>query len=450
MKEELKQQMAQAMKEIAQELNSKHSNSSAQETNIFKILKVDQYEIRHGAFLEFLLDPERNPELADFFLQEWLKEIVSELVLQDEQLKKIIEGDYEKIGHINEANRYSEIPFNNKGNINRIDHALEVSLRGTRRVLVFEYKHNGILQNDLVAYRNYVEKQYEGKRVEIYCFVLELDHKSHDKSGGDGWSFISRETLINAISETLREASRKDMQATRLYLEHYLQVLQPDPEDYELLKGFRAELWDLWNPEVAQVDPDAEYFEELLEKYVGSVHYNSLISSFHYHLLFDWAVAEAAESIGNIRVRVNSGWVRLNLNNNYKNLYLSTFLHEEENGQLYMAIELRSWHDTKISEQESKVQYDFLRDALFLHPSIKDSLNELSDPDDLRYITLVKDGGTLLKRNHPKNCKTPFDLSLTWLWPIDQQTLKIICTQGKPQVFNEWIKELEWWVEALS
>lgn len=450
MNKEVKQHMEQAIKKLAQNLNHKDQDEIAQETNIFKILKVDQHEIRHGAFLEFLLDPERNPELAEFFLQTWLKEIVSELVLQDEQLDKIIEGDYEKVGHINEVNQYSEIPLNNKGNINRIDHALEVSLKNTCRVLVFEYKHNGVLQNDLIAYKNYVEGQYKGKRAEIYCFVLELGNKSHDKTVTEGWHFISRETLINAISETLREACRKDMQATRLYLEHYLQVLQPDPEDYELLKGFRAELWDLWNPEVAQEDPDAEYFEELLEKHVGSEHYKNLLSSFNYYLLFDWAVAEAAQSIGNVTVRVNDGWVRLKLNNNYKNLYLFTYLHEEENGQIYMAIKLRSWHDTKIPEQESKAQYGFLRDALSQHPSIKKSLNELSDPDDLRYITLVKDGDTLLKRNHPNGCKTPFDLSLTWLWPIDQQTFKAISTQEKPQIFKEWIEELEWLAKALS
>lgn len=451
-----KNQMQKAMQNLAKVLE-KQGSIAAQETNIFKILKVDQHEIRHGAFLEFLLDPERNPVLADCFLKAWLDEITSELALDDEQVSKIIEGEYEYIDHIESASQYSEIPFDNKGSNNRIDHAFEVKLKGTTRVFVFEYKHNGVLQNDLGAYRAYVEKQYEGKRAEIYCFILELGHKTHDKPEFDGWHFISRETLIEAVRSTLAEARRNDMQATRLYLEQYLEILQPDPKAFDLLKDYRSELWTLWNPEISrEFDPNAEYFTELLEKYIVAVDDRDLLNSFEYHLLLDWAVAESvafSETMSNVSIRINSGWVRLRPKNSPNNFYLLTYLDEGEDGQLYLVIKLRSWHDTRAPIKESKAQYQLLHKALAEHKQIGQWYRDLSEPDALRFVTLNNmdnEVEVVSKRGQPSNCKTPYDLSIVWRWPISLQTFEQIARgQHQPEIFRNWLQDLEYWADAI-
>lgn len=455
---DLSKQMEQAIKKIAKVLEEQNIDTpAAQETNIFRILRVDQHEIRHGAFLEFLLDPERNPELADCFLRSWLEEIASELALEDEQVEKIIDGDYEIVNHIAGANRYSEIPFNNKASSNRIDHALEVQLKGTRRVLVFEYKHNGVMQNDLKAYRAFVENEYRESRgrAKIYCFILELSHKSHNDSCEEGWFFISRDTLINAVTRTLDEARRKDMQATRLYLEHYLAILQPDPDGLELLVKYRAELWNLWNPEVARFDPEAKYFNEILNAHISSEEHRDLLNSFDYHMLVDWAVSEAVNSIRGLSARVNSGWVRILREGIPKNLYLFTYLHEEESGELYLATKLRSWQDTKIPAKKSEEQYHLLCEALSGHSQIGEWFSSLTRPEEVRFAILVKEdeGGAQVKakRNHPINCKTPFDLSVTWLWPINQHKLQQIATDtDKPQIFHNWLDDLKAWAADLS
>lgn len=453
MKNEKIKTMKNAIVKIAAVLEKKDRDliSPPQETNIFKILKVDQHEIRHGAFLEFLLDPERNRELADFFLQAWLAEIKKELILDDIHFDQIIDGEYEYINHIADANRYTEINFTNKGKSYRIDHALEVKLKGTCRVLVFEYKSNGVLQNDLDAYLANVEARYEGKKTKIFCFILEFGFKNHGKSKNKDWYFISRNTLIGAVNKTIDEARRKDMQATRLYLEQYMEVLQPEPKDFDFLKQYRKELWDLWNPEIARVDPEAKGFDKLLEKHVTSEKHRDLLNSFNYHMLFDWVVSESVMSCKGLSVRVNSGWVRLRPEGSPKNLYLSTYLCEEESGQLYMATVISSWQDRKLPLKDSEAQHALVCKALSEHHEVGKWFKNLGDHKSLRVAILVKgNDDPLVERNHPTNCNTHFQLCVHWLWPIELEMLKKIVLNEKPDVFQEWLNDLEYWIKSLS
>lgn len=450
---DLKVQMAKAMERIADKFEIRMSGRDEfyQETNIFKILKVDQYEIRHGAFLEFLLDPERNPVLAYFFLEAWLEEIVSDLSLDDAQLYKITQGEYEGVSYISGADRYSEIPVKRQDGNYRIDHALEVQLKGTRRVFVFEYKHNGIVQNDLKVYREFIETAYSGRRADVYCFVLELSHKIHRSQNQDGWHYIQRETLVKAVARTLEQARLHDMQATRLYLEQYLEILQPDPDDYELLKECKPELWSLWNPEVAKADPEANLFNSLLEEYVSSDWLRDLLESFNYHMLFDWIVSDVAKSMLGLTARVNSGWVRLTRGGCPRNIYLSTYLHEESSGQLFMGISIESWQGTKTPIDEAKKNYNLLRKAISEHSEVGQRFNGEVDMDGLRYVSLVKDGEVLKQRNHQPESKTKYKFTFNWLWSIDHEVLeRIITGDSKPEIFKEWLEDLDYWSMALS
>ena len=45
--------------------------------NIFKVLKIDNYEIRHSNFLAWLLNPKENHKLKDTFLKGFLKEVLT-------------------------------------------------------------------------------------------------------------------------------------------------------------------------------------------------------------------------------------------------------------------------------------------------------------------------------------------------------------------------------------
>ncbi len=453
----IKKQMEQAIEKIAEKLNEKSEEPVViQETNIFKILKVDNYEIRHGAFLEFLLDPERNPELAYHFLEEWLKAIDKELTLSDGQVNKIIDGEYEDILPIEKADgRYSEIPISKDKNSQRIDHALEVKLEKTRRVFVFEYKFNGRLDNDLKAYKKFVDGLYKGKQAKIYYFCLELGHKKHNVSADGSWQFISRDTLVEAVSNTLAEAKRKDMFATQLYMKYYLEILQPDIDP---IKDCRRELWNLWNPEIARCDPEGEHCCKLIEKSDLSNDHKALLYSFHYDLLVEWKVAEWAEQNG-MDARINSRGVRLRPRGCCrKHLYLYTYLDENEKGDLFLATKLTNLQDNEVSQHINKKQYQFMRTVLE-NFEIKHSI-KWADPKEkpsLRSVVVVNnDDKKIIEKEHRSNPEKPFDLSFTWLWPLCSENNELekiaIATeqQQMPDVFSKWTDDIKWWVEKIS
>lgn len=451
MKNKIHRQMEEAIKKIAKKINSRNKPPAFQETNIFKILKLTRHELRHAAFLEFLLDPERNPLLAKYFLQAWVAEIILELNISDPRLEDIINNNksYE-INPIqgetkNIRNNYSEITTSKN---KRIDHALEVSLSGTKRVFVFEYKYDGVLQNNLDEYKNYIEKLYGNNRATIYYFILELAHKKHDKPKNEDWRFISRNTLINALEQTLQEARSKDMQATRLYLEQYLEILQPNLEGLERLRDLREELWSFWNPEVAEIDPYGEHFVKLVNSYIDSEENQELLNSnYNYNILFDWAVIEAVDLMPIITTRLNKGWIRIILNNSFKNLYLSTCLYEANNC-IYMDIIVNSWHDSKLPKADVKPQYELVKKAVQKNRFSKD----IKDFDNLRFLRVTNKDKILERVNHPSNCKTPYQLKTHYSWEINFEQLKSIClpSADKPEIFNEWLKEIEWWVKELS
>lgn len=457
MEEKLLASMKNAVLSIANTVDKEIHTPSIQETNIFKILKMENHEIRHCAFLEYLLDPDRNLELATDFLSTWLSYIVQDQGISDAELDKFIYDKKGTIGKIEGENRYTEIiakgNSQSKKNDLRIDHALEIKLKGTCRVLVFEYKQNGVVNNDLKKYHKFIQNRYKNKKSKIYYFILELGTKSHTQGKEEIWKYLSRESFINALEDTLGLARRKDMMATSLYIEKYLEILQPDPEPHSMLFNLKSQLWDLWNPEVQKQDPEEKYFYELVEDYIESQEVKDALFEFDYHMLVDWSIYEATKKLRNGKVKVNSGWVRFIPNNCSKDIYLSSSL-KQVNDTFYLCIRLESWQNPKSTLEESKNQYIELISALKKHSKVNTIIDNLNQLDQTLTLTIDDNDNqpiVMEEVKRPDNSRVRYKFSLSYLRKVDFDMLKDICvSKNKPRIFEETTNDLKRWVDILS
>ncbi len=132
----LKDQMkgsVEAIEELLAE-RAEIDNDVVQQANIFKILRLENHEIRHGAFLDYLMDPGRNPLLSSFFISKWIEQIVDELSIEDTLINDIINGEDFEVNPIFDEQRYSEILVSEEEKL-RIDSALELKLGNHRRTI---------------------------------------------------------------------------------------------------------------------------------------------------------------------------------------------------------------------------------------------------------------------------------------------------------------------------
>lgn len=69
-------------------------NEERSKFNIFKVLKLDNHEIRHSNFLAWLLNPKENHNLGDKFLKRFLEEALKEKNILNDTSDVIIETEY--------------------------------------------------------------------------------------------------------------------------------------------------------------------------------------------------------------------------------------------------------------------------------------------------------------------------------------------------------------------
>lgn len=143
--------------------------------NPLKVLRVDQFEIRHSNVLAWLLDPNENHQMGSFFI----KKLVSRLVLHVENEEKVDDLDLLSFLHASffDTEVYREVKT---GNNRYID--LLVVVPSQRIVLVIENKfHAGESQGQLEDYLTYAQDQYhmEGYTIIPVFLTLRRDMPSY-------------------------------------------------------------------------------------------------------------------------------------------------------------------------------------------------------------------------------------------------------------------------------
>ncbi len=448
-KTDLYKNMKQAISHIAEKVNKPvELVEHVQETNIFKILRLENYEIRHGNFLEFLMDPERNVELANRFIANFIENIVDELNLVDSGLDRIISDKEFEVLRVTGENRFTEIPVANNDK-KRIDHALEIKSGQTRRVLVFEYKLNGVLQNDLDSYQKSIEQRYDGTKARCHFFILELGTKKHNLSSKGAFNFIGKSTLVEAIQDTVSSARQKDMMATRLYLEQYLEILEPEVGEEFIFAGLESQLWNSWNPAMEAYEDANDIFDSLVEEYIEVESLQVALCGYYYSEVFDRRVKQKLDNYSSqLITKLNQGWLRILPQCQYKDFYFWTSL-SENNGETFLTINFQSHQRPKASMEQAKKQKYFVLGVLNKSILVK-PLNKIENLDRCKEIGVNQDFEVIQETLHKDDSKYPYEFKVRYMRKIDVNSLESICTLEESEDFDLMLEELTDFVELIN
>lgn len=443
----LKDSMAVAIEQfeglIAERVEEDNSKDKyLQQTNIFKILRLENHEIRHGAFLNYLIDPDRNPQLAHYFIRCWLEQVAEDLSINDSAINDIVEGREFSIGPIVGEFNYSEILI--PDNKNRIDCAFELRVGNRRRAIVFEYKVNGVIQNNLKSYERFVSDKYKTGQSKPYFFILELGSKTHKDVPEGAFQFLDKSTLITSVESTLEEARRKDMGATRMYLEQYLEILDPDVGDDFFWTGMESVLWNMWNPEIYRCDDGGDYWAELFSEMELDEKTSGRVEGFEVDELFVQAVITELARSG-IECNRNKTWARVRLpKNKFTYFYMGLWFTDYED-QLYLAIEISCWggrdsYQVKEPELQQEKVFDTVKKAKSFS-GLGDCVDDLVEFKNLWFDT-NKD--VIKKINRRSGSKRIYDSGYCLVRPVSIDDLRLICVdENKPNIFNEYIEDVK-------
>lgn len=185
--------------------------------NPFKILRVDQFEIRHSNILSWLLNPNENHQLGSFFVKKllartFLKEENEALVKEQDMmwLHKLLFHDL----HVQREVKTS----NNK----RID--LLASSESQKFVLLIENKYkSGESEGQLDEYLSFVRKHFEGCR--IIPIFLSLD--SSEPSNKE-YFILSYTDILGILKEYMDVNGSQLFEPVKEFISYYIDILEDE------------------------------------------------------------------------------------------------------------------------------------------------------------------------------------------------------------------------------
>lgn len=192
--------------------------------NPFKVLVVENYEIRHSNVLAWLLNPNENHGLGDFFL----KKVLSQVVVENEEVL----GEEINLMEIHLADFGDSI-------VTREEHDIDILLKSKNNNLLFiiENKiHSRESRHQLTKYLEYAKLSYANyKRIPIL-----LTKTGEEPENNNEFGILSHEIIHKLIHETV--SLKKDYLTSEIYsfVQFYLRTL-------EKTLGMNEKLKDLCN-----------------------------------------------------------------------------------------------------------------------------------------------------------------------------------------------------------
>ncbi|WP_342542438.1 PD-(D/E)XK nuclease family protein [Paenisporosarcina sp. FSL H8-0542] len=202
-------------------------NNHFKRFNPFKILSVDQFEIRHSNFLVWMLNPKGNHNLGDFFL----KKLLAKAFVHPNNLE-----DTNKLAHLNPLNlvnlNFQDVIVH-KELLTSIDQRIDILAvsESNKTVILIENKFwSKESFNQLKNYLAFVNEKFEGYTiVPIYLTMLE-DPPSEDK-----YLMLTYRNILSTLKDyvVLNEAFMND--EVYSFISYYIEVLADQLEENEEL-----------------------------------------------------------------------------------------------------------------------------------------------------------------------------------------------------------------------
>lgn len=197
--------------------------------NPFKVLRVDQFEIRHSNVLAWLLDPNESHHLGSFFI----KKLMTRLAARAENEDKLPGFPYITYmqGSFFDADIYREVKTSNGRYID-----LLAVIPSQKLVLVIENKfHASESDGQLLEYAKYARDQYEPLGYTVLPIFLTLN--GNEPSCSEYWMLDYRDVLeMIDLHIELNKESMAD--GVRDFLAYYTSILKeelvPDEEAIQL------------------------------------------------------------------------------------------------------------------------------------------------------------------------------------------------------------------------
>ncbi|WP_180956279.1 MULTISPECIES: PD-(D/E)XK nuclease family protein [unclassified Planococcus (in: firmicutes)] len=224
--------MTHSLEQIAQLEHSKEFarlHQKFHQFNPLKVLRVDQFEIRHSNILAWLLDPNETHQLGSFFL----KKLLTRLVMRAENEGK---GDgIDFLSFLYSSFHDAEVSREVKTHTNRMIDLL-VHVPSQKLVLVIENKfHAGESDGQLVDYLAYAKAEFQEPGYTVLPIFLTL---ANEEPSDDSYLLLGYEDVLEIIEQQLEFSKETTADAIYDFLSFYIEVLKEqlvhDAESVEL------------------------------------------------------------------------------------------------------------------------------------------------------------------------------------------------------------------------
>ncbi|MFP8782590.1 PDDEXK-like family protein [Planococcus plakortidis] len=224
--------MTHSLEQIAQLEHSKEFarlHQKFHQFNPLKVLRVDQFEIRHSNILAWLLDPNETHQLGSFFL----KKLLTRLVMRAENEGKA--GGIDFLSFLYSSFHDAEVSREVKTHTNRkID--LLVHVPSQKLVLVIENKfHAGESDGQLADYLAYAKAEFQEPGYTLLPIFLTL---ANEEPSDDSYLLLGYEDVLEIIEQQLEFSKETTAGAIYDFLSFYIEVLKEqlvhDAESVEL------------------------------------------------------------------------------------------------------------------------------------------------------------------------------------------------------------------------
>ncbi len=175
--------------------------------NPFRVLKVNEYEIRHSNFLSWILDPHENHNLGERIL----KKIIVEALLENYE-KQLYPIHSIKEQHFSDAIVLREW--------NHID-VLVISPRNKIALLIENKVYAGESEGQLLRYIEAVKREYRGFTIIPIFLTLDGEEPSEKK-----FLILSYESILKILNSSLALYQEILNQKVADFIRHYVKILE--------------------------------------------------------------------------------------------------------------------------------------------------------------------------------------------------------------------------------